>query len=340
MQICTRLPEKCSLRCSRFQERASELFFSRAKKDYRGSPSCRDGIRGVHKTHLSQLRENIDPPKVEHDVVTLEQAQRLHAEAFSQTCLFQSWITVGTTRAVVASNFELWYRSEGKKLVVGAVGSQDEGPDEEPAEESDDEELAMDLGVHEVLPPEASAVDDSQAEVIAALHAVEDHKSMKESLQALADDSQAEEPKDAAEGMPADEQLPEQDSNSWRRMLQQLSDAEVMEITEAGSYQACQDRLYFMLPRIRAFIQSIRLREGLLSKAQIQGQTKELSPWHSLQHELAVAREASLECGSRQSRSVAWQQVAAKALQDTHEQGIAEGDGIVKPHVFFISFLC
>ncbi|CAE7269755.1 unnamed protein product [Symbiodinium sp. CCMP2592] len=307
MQLCMKLPEDCPLRASRFQERASELFFSRAKKDYRGSPSCRDGILGVHKTHLSQLKEDIDPPKVEHDVVTLDQAQRLHAEAFTLTCLFQSWISVGKSRALVASNFELWYKTEGKKTM-------------------NDEELAIDLGVHEDLPPEETTMDESQAEVLAALHAVEDHKSMKESLQALAENP--EKPKDPAKDMIAAET--EQECNSWRRVLHQWSDSEVMEMTEDSSYQACLDRIHFMMPRIRCFIQSIRLREGLLSKAQIQGQTKELSPWHSLQHELAVARAASMECGSRQSRCAAWQQVAAKALQGTAQPGVAEGDGIVK----------
>ncbi|CAE7253482.1 unnamed protein product [Symbiodinium sp. CCMP2456] len=334
MQVCMRLPETCSLRASRFQERASELFFSRAKKDYRGSPSCRDGILGVHKTHLSQLREDIAPPKVNHDVVSLEHAQRLHAEAFAQTCLFQSWISVGTTRAVIASNFDLWYRTEGKKLIVGAAGSQDDEAEEEPAEESDDEELAMDLGMHESLPPEEKTMDESQAEVVAALHAVEDHKAMKECLLALASEEPATKPADAKEAAP-EELNGETDCNSWRKMLQQWSDSEEMEMTDASSYQAALDRIHCMLPRMRAFIESIRLREGLLGKAQIHGQTKELSPWHSLQHELAVAREASLECGSRQARSVAWQQVAAKALQETHGPGIAEGDSIVKLHVFF-----
>ena len=218
MQMCLRLPENCSLRASRFQERASELFFSMAKKDYRGNPSCRDGILGVHKTHLSQLRENIAPPEVKHDVVSLEQAQRLHAEAFTMTCLFQSWISVGTTRAVVASNFELWYRTEGKKLILGAAGSQDDDAEDQPAEESDDEELAIDLGVHEDLPREEKTVDESQAELIATLHAVEDHKSMKESLQALANSEPADKPKDATMGQPAALQLwEEEDCQSWRK---------------------------------------------------------------------------------------------------------------------------
>ncbi|CAE6925676.1 unnamed protein product [Symbiodinium sp. CCMP2592] len=334
MQLCMRCPGSASVRASRFQERSCELFFSRAKKEYRGSPSARDGVLGIYKEHLVQSKKKLRPVPSKcllQQCLDQPTADKLCREAFTEMCRFQAYISVGRSPALIAGNFECWYRREGRNLIAQGA---DDGED---LVEADDDELAMDLGIQEnIAEEEEPAADDS----VLALQAVEDHAAMKQSLEAIsaASDDQLREligEDSDSEGEEAETLARKGDDASdehsnFRQMLRQWADVEAFDLQDVGSLTACQERLRYMMPGIRSFVQNIRLREGILSAAQVTGTTKLQSSWHSLQHELAIAREASLESGCRQSRAIAWQQTAAKAVMQTRATDAGANDGILQ----------
>ena len=266
MQLCMRCPGNASVRASRFQERACELFFSRAKKEYRGSPSARDGLLGIYKEHMVQSKKKLRPVPSKlllHQCLDQPTADKLCREAFTEMCRFQAYISVGRSPALIAGNFDCWYRREGKNLI--AQGADDDGED---VIEVDDDELAMDLGIQEDIADdeEVPVPDDS----VLALQAVEDHAAMKQSLEAIsaASDDQLRElieesSEDEAE-MDAEKGDDASDGHSnFRQMLKQWSDMEAFDLQDVGSLSACQERLRCMMPGIRSFVQNMRLREGV-----------------------------------------------------------------------------
>ena len=88
------------------------------------------------------------------------------------------------------------------------------------------------------------------------------------------------------------------------------------------TYESCLARFCLMAQPMKDFIEMIRLNEGFLSHAAVTGTVQlENSEWHTLQHQLALARANSMSDGQRVGRMTAWkavqQKVANLALSDS-----------------------
>ena len=101
---------------------------------------------------------------------------------------------------------------------------------------------------------------------------------------------------------------------------------------DAASYGRCLTRLHTMLGGIQKYVEQIRLREGVLSHSQITGTVQTKGEWHSLQAELAIARAASLDKGTRLSLAGGWMQTQAKVLAECADGSASSGsDASIRP---------
>ena len=132
----------------------------------------------------------------------------------------------------------------------------------------------------------------------------------------------AEKPADPAAG--DGEQLCEQSGpGSFAFYVRSLKEVDgfAMTLDEDLSIGNCLKRYTHLVPIIKSFSSAARLREGIMSRAQLlPKKAAELSGFHKLEHELALARAATLGDGRRMSRSALWCQTQAKICQSQAER--------------------
>eukprot|EP00439_Symbiodinium_sp_Y106_P083944 s955_g24.t1 len=79
---------------------------------------------------------------------------------------------------------------------------------------------------------------------------------------------------------------------------------------------SCISRVQHLEPLMRAFSTSARLRESILSKISIlRGRAESLSEFRRMEHELSLARAATLGDGRRMARASLWAQAQGKICQ-------------------------
>ena len=101
----------------------------------------------------------------------------------------------------------------------------------------------------------------------------------------------------------------------------------------------CLQRIRNMCPLIRRFVQKVRVHEGVLSKAVINGEvTGRVGKYHQYEHLLAKLRRKYSLQGVRQSRFAAWaffsKEVSKKACEDMKSRDVAEGINKFTPSCF------
>ena len=264
-------------------------------------------------------------------------------DALRCSCLFQSYISVGKTPDIIRSNFEMWWDSEGRTWLSGVsansaedddVESEDEeGPDAEDAKDDDDElAFANNLQEEEAAAQEDSAQNGDESPKV--LQNLEDHAAMKGELAKMAlasETEELEEPECEEEVMPP----PANVNFSFKGLLNRWTDYEDFDMSQADavSMKSCQSRVLSMMKGIQKFAEQIRIREGILSEAQITGEVKAKSEWRTMQHELALARAASFEHGGRISRCAAWAKVTKQLVLKTGGASVpADGSGVLVLH--------
>lgn len=108
---------------------------------------------------------------------------------------------------------------------------------------------------------------------------------------------------------------------------------------EKDTETQCLQRIRNMCPLIRRFVQKVRVHEGVLSKAVINGEvTGKVGKYHQYEHLLAKLRRKYSLQGVRQSRFAAWaffsKEVSKKACEDMKSKDVAEGINKFTPSCF------
>lgn len=113
-----------------FSEKIAEWHYSRVKKEFRGSPSIREGVMATQKQHLCNLKSQPSPPTLPTSdmeaPLSLQRAQHLVREALKASCLFQSFITVQQVPSDVAKELKEWWQSFGHSLFTKDTCQPDE----------------------------------------------------------------------------------------------------------------------------------------------------------------------------------------------------------------------
>ena len=122
------------------QELAIEVYFSRIKAGYRGSPAIRDCIDGICLQAMKQMLELRKLPQdfqfskgtvQDRTPVSRDQLTQISKEALACCCKFQAMISVDETSEDIYSHFRLWYPKKGLAVLQAeaddnAAGAGDE----------------------------------------------------------------------------------------------------------------------------------------------------------------------------------------------------------------------
>ena len=276
-----------------FAEKIVEHHFSAIKAHCRGRPCLRDGVTGTQKVHMAhagkplQLKEPKTGPALTDQVVS-----NLAATAWELSVRFVTWVEPGLTSSELQQNFQLWWASEG--LGIFSMNKNHEWQDDE-----SEDDAAGDGDEAEVL--EDDSKEASADKDLETLQCIEDHLAAKAEMSAMAEAGPSKIVSDEAEAESAET------SHSFMHELKKCCDTEAFDDTES-SCDACLKRQQRLIPLIKAYVTQTRQRERIISV----GGAKYDSQWHRMEHELAVARAASLHDGSRMSRASQWRAVQNK----------------------------
>ena len=327
MLLCLQDPAGCHETSARllpfcFSEKIAEHYFSRIKQGYRGQPSVADGICGAQKEHMraAARRMKLEDPKEDKRLGNAA-AKRLSEQSWRSALAFVAWTEPERNIAGLEAQFKLWWASEGAGIMTfkSKAGGLDEDTDEE----------AEDLLAPE--PQEEAAAPDEDLE---KLQSLEDHIEAKLDFEAVAkafaegtdlpeqDDDGGDEAMDVKPGEST--ALDSLDGLNFPALFRRCTDVDTFPVmdSELSSWTDSLQRQLQLKAVVKKFVLETRLRERVLSRAVLEGNVRLKSEWHRLEHELSLARQATLTDGSRQSRTSSWRAVmerCAEAVKDAKE---------------------
>ncbi|CAE7658027.1 abcB2 [Symbiodinium sp. CCMP2456] len=316
------------------QERVCESHFSRIKRPYAGTPSIRDGVYGTVLEHLRVYKQSLKskwPDPAPREGITMQQATELAARAMQDACFWQSFLSKSRSAQTLRHDLEHWFQTSGKRLLTG-LGADSEDECEEAAEG-----LVEDW-VEELIPDEEE--DEQEAEAGQLLQACDAHVEIKEQITTLQSELAASAPADAL-----DEDLvtPSVETVSIENLcvtdfflqIRRLPSVQ-RELSEDNLIALLQQRMAEARPLLDEWCKRVRLQEKELSTAAVeQKDVRGDNEWNRVQHELCLARQASiLTSGQRTSRLAAW----ADKQQNLQQQTPASGAEVV-PGVAPVRFL-
>ena len=127
-------------RPSQREEYRIEGFFGEVKSYTQGSPTLKDGLYGTYMVHAKQYQKSalvekeIEKANFQREIpLTDEELTKIAAQAFSDACDFQAWISPDISSQQVRDTVETWWSQFGKDLVRKRF-SKGEGAAEEEAE--------------------------------------------------------------------------------------------------------------------------------------------------------------------------------------------------------------
>ena len=85
-------------------EHQQERHYGRIKGHFKGSPSLRDGVMGVQKTHLQQMRRPTHHDVPKRATITCAEAVEISKESWRFACQFQSWLSCSRSPQTVAED--------------------------------------------------------------------------------------------------------------------------------------------------------------------------------------------------------------------------------------------
>ena len=333
MLLCLEVEGDAPIRGRCFAEKVAEHHFSRVKDGYRGQPSISNGITSTHKVHTQQARQPLKFDKIPKPgpALTANVASALATKTWKQCLTFVTWVEPSLSASDLESTFQLWWASDG--VAIMSMNRDAQVDDDGESEEEDDEYNGEEQILKDSLIPD-TALEGPKS--LQTLMSIEDHIANKAEfcaeVDALADGQLTiqDPPPPIEDAVPADKATEAQACKNFVSEMAACSDVETfcMDIAGTSSCNECIQRQEKLKPMIRKFVLGVRVREKILSNAAITGINKhEKSEWHRLEHQLALARQASLDDGSRQSRSVAWRSVQARCAEAV--QGTVQGEGPV-----------
>ena len=102
------------------EERVAESLFSKAEASYRGTPSIKDGIWGLHTCHLQQFRSGQAVPKGQYiDPLSPERAEELAKQALKDAAHLQAYLCVDQEPKTILGSVSTFWKHEGRALLVG-----------------------------------------------------------------------------------------------------------------------------------------------------------------------------------------------------------------------------
>ncbi|CAE7223762.1 unnamed protein product [Symbiodinium sp. CCMP2592] len=319
-----------SARC--FQEAVAEHHFGRAKSPYRGTPSFGQGLWGVHRCHVEQLRAKWTAPETGCSPVPSTEVTKVLDDSMEDAAWTLAFMSLGRTASVILADFRAWWPGYGKALVTQGleeIDDDDDGVDaegmifeEEAGEQpADDEDLRLveSLEDHVLNKQQIAQLLDTPPvpeEAAAAASAVVMPSQQAETTE------QTEEAETASKHLKAALVLATDASGAtstrprtWHDLLQRMRTLKDFDLSKPGSelLGACLQRQLLMTPRIRALAASTHHARGILSTAMLSGKEAVCdSDYHKLVHELALARSAGFSDGKRMSRANGWKTVQEK----------------------------
>ncbi|CAE7236669.1 Mlf [Symbiodinium sp. CCMP2592] len=338
---------------SRQERHATPSAGDRLKRDcsplracWRGNPSLANAIYSTQLEHLKSLRDsqNFKPPEFATAYAIDEQeATELSQQALSDACFLQSSWSKARTASSLHSDLLHWFQVEGCSFVTSnriQEGWMDGSADD------DVEEL---VGCYSEEAIEDPAGDQLDLDAEQALQNCDDHLRVRKELElvlesletavpeaAVPQKEEAIQPREAAVPV-KDEAIqprittsdsPSDFSASQQAERQRDADLDVHRLVEhlrqLPAFQqtpTSENSLSLLLQRAEAsrepmfrFARAVQMKERFLSAAQIQGAAaKPLNGWDAVEHELALARQASMltQSGERMGRIAAWTQQQA-----------------------------
>ncbi|CAE7783785.1 KIN14F [Symbiodinium sp. CCMP2592] len=290
-----------------FAEKTVEHHFSAIKSHCRGRPSLRDGVTGTQKVHMAHAGKPLllKKPEDTGPALTHQVATTLAASAWEHSLRFVTWVEPGLNSCELQESFQLWWASEG--LGIFSMNKNHQFQDDE-SEEEDEEVLDGDS---------KEAAPDKDLET---LQSIEDHIAAKAAMSAVVEAVPGDVVSDEADSAAQESAV---GSRCFMYELKKCCDTEVFEGTDS-SIDACLKRQQRLIPLIKAYVTQTRKREGFISV----GGPKLDSPWHRMEHELALARAASLHDGTRMSRASQWRAVQSKVEHAVSTDSAEEGGPI------------
>ena len=303
MALTLQQPEDTELpllgRC--FAEKVCEHFFSRAKAGFRGQPCIGNGITGIQRDHMRQASQVLQvDPGLDDSAGRLPPSRAASmAKTTWEHCLqFVTWVEPGLKCDELEEEFKMWWASEGVAAVSMNAATM----------ENDDLEEDEDLDKEE-QPDEAAAMSDDKN--LAVLQNVEDQMKAKAEIEKLAQSIVNGEESQKSEE-PVQVSLEKASDRTFLSILKMCADTDAFAAPDS-SKEACLKKQQQLKPTLLEYVRRTRLRENILSAAMLTGETKyQSSGWHKMEHELALARQASLSNGTRQTRAAAWRVVQSK----------------------------
>ncbi|CAE7383265.1 unnamed protein product [Symbiodinium sp. KB8] len=238
------------------------------------------------------------------------QVPDLSHECLRNAVFLQSCCSCGRASTNIHHDLHHWWRTEGERFVT--VNSMDGDPADDSVE-GDEEEW------HEPLDPSPEdTVDPTEHAAQEALDACDDHLKVKTVIEELREnmEAMANEPV-AVPALPDKADGKDEDANegwdtkldvsrfvdSWR----ELPSVQVQP-TKDTNLQCLMRRVAEIQPLLVKFCTAIQLAARVLSRAQVTGEHRAANTWNDWEHELALARQASLATAvrSRMSRLQAW----------------------------------
>ena len=304
-----------------FAEKCCEHHFSTLKSSFTSTPSVKDCVLATQRRHLVQWRKPTPPRPVSatgnRRPLTDAEMSDICGQALERACKFMSWISHRVTPQQCHEALGKWWKISGQRWLSGKDG------DDEP------EEMEMD----------AAGIESSQpvSDPTTCLVAMEETLAVKKSIEDLQNAGETDEPADIAARTELEEMQLEERQGEEGACNLALGDglafvcqAVVADEQFSASSQSFltpdgfMHRVRSLLPLLKDFVVETRLREGHLSRAQVLGVTagaRWCNEWNKMEHELALARQATAADGSRTSRATAWMRVTGEcsALATAHE---------------------
>ena len=312
-----------------FQEKVCEHHFSKLKGPWRGTPSLRECIYSTHQVHTANSRQDLRLNDQEASpALAPAQMQGLFSESFELAADMQSWISQGVRPDDVKQHFREWWESSGQAFIT----QQTEQQMEQEAEDALDEVLET-----AAAPADGPEEEETEASSLQILQTVEDLAVLKQEIlsssaappateTAEASEKKATDSADASENTATDsaeapsefEAECSQCNRTWAFYVKQCKQSSEFDMAPdtALTVTSCISRVQHLEPLMRAFSTSARLRESILSKISIlRGRAESLSEFRRMEHELSLARAATLGDGRRMARASLWAQAQGKICQ-------------------------
>ncbi|CAE7454816.1 unnamed protein product, partial [Symbiodinium microadriaticum] len=280
------------------QEFISEIHFGRVKAPFRGAATVRDGLWGTLLHHWTQLRRvkregaKAWPARSTANPLKPEHAEKLAKQSLKDAVLLQTCLSRTRSPEGILSQLEEWWKEELYE------------DEEKPEATEDGEANAVKQQIEDL---EEGVEADTEAASSVTQDATTEGAAAQELANALVE-GEAEGPEDA---------------HIIRSLLGQLRQIPSWPKDWHAQTSAKQllQRLQEMAKLVDDYIRAVRLQERFLSKVQIDNETTQLHRYNEIEHQLALARQASSICLERCSRVAGWHSVQQQWVEEV--QGAA-----------------